>query len=75
MKTFQIGKTYTMHSLCNWDCTWSYKVIARTACTITLADEDGNVKNCRIDKRRAQYFGEESVKPLGNYSMSPTLRA
>lgn len=75
IKRFETGKTYTMRSVCDYDCIWTYTVIKRTACTVTLKDEHGDIKTCRISKLGIEIFGEESCNPLGNYSMAPTLRA
>lgn len=38
MKKFEIGKTYSMRSICDHDCVWTYTVTARTAKTITISD-------------------------------------
>lgn len=74
MKKFEIGKTYTMRSICNHDCVWSYTVTARTAQTITITD-GREVKRCRISKAVTQYLDAETVFPLGQYSMAPSLTA
>ncbi len=74
MKKFEIGKTYTMHSPCNQECTWTYEVTARTAQTVTLSDGK-QTKRCRICRRESEWCGCEIVHPLGVYSMCPTLRA
>lgn len=74
MKKFEIGKTYRMRSICNSECVWEYTVIARTAQTITITDGKEK-KKCRINKRLSEYNNSETVLPLGNYSMCPTLRA
>lgn len=71
MVRFEIGKKYFMFSVCDQDCKWFYTVTARTASTITLQDEDGKTKRCRV----SDFMGEESCKPLGSYSMAPVLRA
>lgn len=74
MKTFEIGKTYSMSSICDHNCIWTYTVIARTAQTITI--EDGKqVKKCRISKQYSEYNKAETVFPLGQYSMCPILTA
>lgn len=71
-KAFEIGKIYSMFSPCDQNCTWVYEVIARTAKTVTLKQDDGEkVTKCRISEDN----NGEYVKPLGRYSMSPTLRA
>lgn len=75
MKQFEVGKTYSMRSVCNSNCIWSYEVIARTACTVTLKNEDGEIKKCRISKKASEYANAETVLPEGNYSMCPMLRA
>ena len=81
MKKFEVGKKYSMRSACNHECVWTYKVLARTACTVTLAQVMSNGKKkvetitCRINKGLSEFFGVESVKPLGSYSMCPILSA
>jgi hypothetical protein len=74
MKKFEIGKTYEMRSICNQECVWSYKVIARTAKTITI-DDGKEVKKCRIIQKVSEYRNAETVYPLGQYSMAPSLVA
>ena len=74
MKTFQINQMYTMRSACNQDCTWSYIVIKRTAQTVTIHDGK-QAKTCRICKQVSQYRGAETIYPLGQYSMAPSLTA
>ena len=70
MTTFQIGKTYTTRSICDYDCIISITVLARTAKTIK-AKVRGELKTLRI----AEYEGREMVKPWGSYSMSPAIKA
>jgi hypothetical protein len=74
MKKFEIGKTYTMRSIGNQECIWTYTVTARTAQTITITDGKGT-KRCRISKLTSEYRNAESVYPLGQYSMAPILSA
>ena len=74
MKKFEIGKTYKMRSICNHEAVWTYKVIDRTASTITITDGD-EIKKCRIVKKLSEYRNTETVRPLGNYSMCPLLSA
>ena len=74
MKKFEIGKTYTMGSICNHEAVWSYTVKARTAQTITLDDGRETIR-CRISKKFSEYRGAETVFPLGQYSMAPILSA
>ena len=75
MKKFEVGKRYGMNSACDSDCWWYYTVIERTACTVTLKSDRGEIKKCRINKRDSEYFGAESCNPLGTYSMHPFLTA
>lgn len=75
MKQFEIGKTYSVRSICDNNCIWSYEVTSRTACTVTLKNEHGEIKKCRINKKYSKCCGVETVFPEGRYSMCPTLRA
>jgi hypothetical protein len=81
IKKFKVGNQYSMRSACNHECVWTYKVLARTACTVTLAQVMSNGKTktdiitCRINKGLSEFSGAESVKPLGSYSMCPILSA
>lgn len=79
---FETGKRYYMTSACDHDCRWTYEVVKRTASTVTLqaVRHDGTMsaeapKTCRIDRRYFEHTGEETVKPLGSYSMAPVLSA
>ena len=74
MKKFEIGQTYSMRSACMHDCTWEYTVTKRTAQTITITDGK-ETKTCRISKASTQYRGAETIYPLGQYSMAPSLSA
>ena len=74
MKTFEIGKTYSMRSACDHECVWTYTVIARTASTITITDGK-ETKTCRINKKISEYRNAETILPLGKYSMCPMLSA
>ena len=75
MAKFEIGKKYEMASPCMRDCIWRYTVIARTAATVTLKSDRGEIKKCRINKAFSEYCNRETVAPLGIYSMCPLLRA
>ena len=74
MKQFEVNKLYTMRSACNHDCTWSYIVTKRTTQTVTISDGK-TTKTCRINKQVSQYRGAETIYPLGQYSMAPSLTA
>ena len=69
MAKFEIGKNYMMNSPCDRGCYWIYKVIARTAKTLTLEDAEGK-RRCKVYERD----GKEYALPLGRYSMAPVLR-
>lgn len=64
-----------MFSPCNTDAIWRYEVIARTKSTVTLRDEFGKTKKCRIIEGLSRADGSECVYPLGRYSMAPILSA
>lgn len=72
---FEIGKQYSMRSVCDHDCIWTYTVVARTACTVTLKSTRGEQMVCRISKKLTSYANAETVLPLGSFSMAPMLRA
>ena len=74
MKKFEIGKKYSMRSICNQECVWTYTVIARTAQTITISNGK-EVKKCRVVKKISEYRNAETIYPLGQYSMAPSLVA
>lgn len=74
MTKFEIGRTYSMTSACDHNCEWTYTVTARTAQTITITDGE-ETKRCRISKKISEWNGQETIFPLGQYSMAPMLRA
>jgi len=76
MKTFEVGKEYSMRSVCDHDCVWTFKVIARTAKTITVVGIGHSLcGQFRINGKVSEWAGRETVYPLGRYSMAPVLRA
>ena len=74
MKKFEVGKGYSMTSVCDHNCVWTYTVTARTAQTITISDGE-KVQKCRINKKISEYCDTETIYPLGRYSMCPSLTA
>jgi hypothetical protein len=70
MVKFQVGKSYSCRSICDWDCVFTYHVTHRTAQTITIRSE-GKCARRKIRMRD----GVEEIDPKGRYSMSPVLRA
>lgn len=83
VKQFKVGKRYSMSSPCNQECVWTYEVVKRTACTVTLQQigNDGKPRGeqirCRINKTLTTFNrnNAEAVLPLGSFSMAPVLRA
>jgi hypothetical protein len=76
MTQFEVGKTYSCRSLCDYECIWSFTVISRTGKTIVvLEDSKAEAKSLRINAKLSEYNGAETVFPLGRYSMAPTLVA
>ena len=71
MKNFEVGQSYFCRSICDYDCIWTYKIVSRTAKTITT--ECG--KTFRINKRLTEWNKAESVYPHGQYSMCSVLTA
>jgi hypothetical protein len=70
MTQFQTGKTYATRSICDYDCIFSFEVIARTAKRLTLR------QGGRTFQRGIYiYNGIEKCKPLGTYSMCPVIGA
>lgn len=79
---FRVGKIYWMNSICDSNCYWYYKVISRTKRTVNIiqVNEDGTQRGTdearfRICQGLSVLREAESIKPLGTFSMSPTLRA
>lgn len=63
-----------MRSICNHESVWTYKVIDRTAQTVTITDGK-EIQKCRVSKKISEYRNAETVFPLGQYSMAPMLTA
>ena len=69
--TFEVGKTYSCRSVCDYDTIFSFEVVKRTAKFVTLRSSTWG------EQRRGVYYwqGVERCQPLGNYSMSPIICA
>lgn len=67
---FTVGLTYTDRSACDYDCIFSWKVIARTAKQLTLEQHGKTFK-----RGIYIYDGTECCRPSGSYSMAPSIRA
>lgn len=64
---FAINQAYQTRSIGDHNCIFSITVASRTAKTIKTTDG----KTLRI----GTYEGVEFVRPMGNYSMAPIIRA
>jgi hypothetical protein len=67
MTKFEIGRKYCTRLITDADTKVIIKITGRT--TKTIVTDEG--KRFKI----FQYDGSECVKPWGNYSMAPTIRA
>jgi hypothetical protein len=70
MTKFQVGKTYSTRSICDWDCVYSFTILARTAKQVTV---NVHGKVCKRGVTVAD--GVEQFKPFGSYSMCAIIRA
>lgn len=76
MKKFEIGKEYSMSSIYDHNCVWSYIVTARTAQTVTVKDTfDNSVKKCRVIKVLTERNGHETISPLSGRNPGAYLYA
>lgn len=67
---FEVGKTYACRSICDSDCIFTYRVIARTAKRVTL-ESHGE----KMVRGIGMIDGAECCRPEGSYSMCPVIRA
>jgi hypothetical protein len=81
---FEVGQIYACRSIGDWNCIWTFKVVARTAKFVTLDDsqDPGILRSLGIDRGDgtvrvgvSRYQGVERCSPIGRYSFSPTLTA
>jgi hypothetical protein len=80
IKRFEVGKTYATSSICDSNCIIAVKVLRRTAATVTVEMVRGNlggekVRTFKINQKKAEYFGKESIKPWGSFFMCPIIDA
>jgi hypothetical protein len=74
LASFVVGKTYSCRSVCDYNCVWSFKVIARTSKTVTI--EGNGLMTEKTASRRIQIVDNaEQIFPIGRYSMAPVLKA
>lgn len=74
MRQFEVGKEYTHGWAGDADFFTTWKVLKRTAQTVTITNGH-ETKTCRINKRLSEMEGCEAFFPFGQYSMAPVLRA
>ena len=72
MEKFEVGKKYATRSICDHDCIFDLTVISRTEKTIIAKVGGFGIKTLRISTK---WTDNESVYPLGKYSMSPSIEA
>lgn len=72
MLKFETGKEYICRSVCDYDCTWTFKVLKRTAKSIWIKDSHTGEE---VRKAVKVYDDCEQINPLGSYSMAPILTA
>ena len=69
-KQFEVGKTYSTRSACDYDCIFTFTVTKRTAKTVTVRSNLGEVaRKVRV------YDGAEHLYPHGIYSMAAIISA
>lgn len=70
MIKFEIGKTYTTRSTCDYDCKYEFEIIKRTKKFITIKYHNEII-------RRGVYVHNDVEKclPFGSYSMAPCISA
>lgn len=70
MTQFKTNTTYGTTSICDSNCLFKFKILKRTAKTVTI-----KVHGEITRKRIFDYDGREAMKPLGSYSMAPIVTA
>lgn len=72
---FEVGKTYEMRSICDYDCVWFYTILRRTPKTVTMTGISTTGTEQEQTCRIRIHDGIETIMPLGRYSMAPVLSA
>ncbi len=67
---FEVGRTYTVRSICDYECVFKFEVVKRTEKTVWL-NSSGTIRARRV----RIYDNTECCDPHGRYSMSPVLTA
>ena len=71
MKTFKTGKRYGTASACDHNCIFKFTVTRRTDKSVWITGESVHNERRKIEV----YNDEETIYPLGKYSMAPVLGA
>jgi hypothetical protein len=72
MQRFEVGKTYSCRSACDYECVWNYEVVKRTDKSIMIKRLGQSVTSSR---RITNWDNKECIWPMGKGSMQPILRA
>ncbi len=70
---FKVGETYATRSIGDYDCIHSFKILGRTAKTITTTRWSNGGKP--MTRRITVWDGVEQFKPFGTYSMCAIISA
>jgi hypothetical protein len=70
MNQFQIGRTYSTRSICDYDCVFSFTILGRTAKTVTT-----QIHSKIVRRGLSLWDGVEQFSPYGRYSMAPIVGA
>ena len=70
MTDFKIGRIYEARSICDYDTIFSFRILSRTAKTVTV-----NVHGKIVRRGISLWNGIEQFKPFGSYSMCTVISA
>lgn len=70
LSKFIVGNTYGVRSICDHNCIFTFKVVARTEKTVTLESHGKQVR-----RKIRLVDNAEGCDPQGRFSMSPVLTA
>jgi hypothetical protein len=70
MTKFNVGQTYSTRSIGDWNCIFSFTILARTAKSVTV-----NVSGKTVRRGLSVWEGVEQFKPFGSYSMCAIIDA
>lgn len=68
---FEVGKVYVVGLMADHTHRIPFIVVSRTDKTVTVRDRHGAVIRRRVDVHE----GEETIQPMGRYSLAPHMRA